>query len=624
MQKTRQTTSAAAPATGASARQVPRLTTARRTNSPAQSARWPGATVFTLLHPSHDESAVAAATVLPLREAESSGAIWWDLDFNVASWNAGAEALFGYSEPEITGRRALEILGVAQAAAQVANLRHAMLAQRTGVSLRAVAVAKDGSHVDCEWHHAPVIDCEGTTTGFASAVHASEKVRYGGRLVPLRDELSGLPSAALFMDRLERAIGGASRSGARIGVFSIAADRSVIDGKTDTSAAVGVVRETARRLSRSLRAVDSVARIGDHAFIAMSIDVENRECASAVARRLLECFNEPFVAGSERVVQSGSVGIALYPDDGDDATALIRCAELAVATAKSLGDDVFQFYRIGGAGAGARARPHTSRPCAAASLERDLRLALESDQLELYYQPQIDLRSGAIYGGEALVRWRHPKRGLLMPSDFVAMAEETGLIVPMGAWVLRSVCETIGAWERAGVLPPRITVNVSGRELRRHLIDDVAQVLCDTNVDPSLLELEITESGAAQRRPLDARLLEHLRALGVRIAIDDFGVGYASLAQLPRLPVDALKIDRLFVSDCLTDKSHEALVRAIVTMAHGMEMCVVAEGVETNEHVAFLRQLECDGAQGFFFSAPLPKDAFARLIAQSTVYALKA
>jgi EAL domain-containing protein (putative c-di-GMP-specific phosphodiesterase class I) len=299
----------------------------------------------------------------------------------------------------------------------------------------------------------------------------------------------------------------------------------------------------------------------------------------------------------------------MFPGDGEDAEALLQSADAALLRAKALGCDGYQFS--------VSAAIESDKM----SLERDLRQAINRDQLELHYQPQIDFRTGSICGAEALVRWRHPTRGLLPPSEFVQLAEESGLIIPIGAWVLRTACASMRAWLDAGIVVPRMTVNVSGRELRRRMIDDVAKVLCDTNIDPGTLELELTETVTMRSSETQPQLLDELKAFGIRLAVDDFGVGYSSLAYLQRFPIDTLKIDRLFVRDCLTNRINRAIVEAIVAMAHGMKLEVVAEGVETREQADFLRRLGCDGAQGFLYSRPLPAADFEKLVARTPGFA---
>jgi diguanylate cyclase (GGDEF)-like protein/PAS domain S-box-containing protein len=538
------------------------------------------------------------------------GAVLWDLDFRLKSWNSAAEQLFGYTQAELAGTMALERMASPGARMDVEGLRSMLLAQRNGVRLVSRAVTKSGTNVDCEWFHAPVLDAQGTPCGFASAVSVLGGVARGERRAMLHDALTGIPSTALFMDRLERAVASASRDHADLAVFLIDIDHfASVNSGLGHRIGDALLREVASRLSVSLRHADSFARLGGDKFLALLVNVGGREGASQIARRILQTFAEPFLIESHRLVQTASIGISQYPDDALDAETLLACADAAMYAAKELGRDVYQFYA---ATAGASDRM---------SLERALRDATERNEFELYFQPQIDMRSGAVCGAEALLRWHHPTRGLLMPSDFVALAEETGLIVPIGTWVLRTACAAMRTWKDAGICVPRITVNVSGRELRRRLVDEVAQVLCDTNVDPDSLELELTETVTMRSSESHPYLLDELKSFGVRLAVDDFGVGYSSLAYLQRFPIDTLKIDRLFVGDCLTNRANGAIVQAIVTMAHGMELEVVAEGVETIEQAEFLRSLGCDGAQGFLYSPPLPADEFARLIADSPVYA---
>jgi len=531
------------------------------------------------------------------------------LDFKVTSWSAAAATLFGLDESEAIGKTPLELFPGVDGWSDLTELRHSMLARRTGARAVADATTKLGRSIALDWCHAPVLDAAGVPTGFASAASLMTGTDRGDRRATLRDPLTGVPSAVVFRDRLERAICGARRSRTDFAIFAIDLDhRGSLNGGLGHRTRDAVLRGVAQRLTAALREADSLGRLDGDRFGVLAA-VDGKTGASIAAQRILDCFSEPFEVDGQRHVQSASVGIALFPDDGRDARTLLRNADGATAAAKQLGRDVYQFHE---AVAGAPER---------ASLERDLRAATERGQLELHYQPQVDLRSGAIMGVEALVRWRHPQRGLLMPSDFVALAEETGLIVPIGAWVLRTACATMRAWNVAGVWVPRITVNVSGRELRRRMVDEVAQVLCDTNVDPSVLELEMTETVTMRSSEVQPRLLDELNSFGVRLAIDDFGVGYSSLAYLQRFPIDTLKIDRLFVRDCLTDGANAAIVEAIVTMAHGMELEVVAEGVESAEQAAFLRGLGCDGAQGYYFGRPMPVDEFTVLAARSPEFA---
>jgi diguanylate cyclase (GGDEF)-like protein/PAS domain S-box-containing protein len=543
--------------------------------------------------------AADAGTVTTLTAtAGGVGAIVWDLRFNVVSWSAGAQALFGYAPSEVIGKNGFDILALTSSRRDVAELRHAIETRRSGVHIVSRVRTKDGRSVDCEWDHAPVFDAAGVTTGFASAVSLTRETDRGLELVTLRDRVTGLPSSALFMDRLEHAVGVGPRAHADLALLSIAVDQAR-DGRDgdDVRTRETFLREVAQRLMDSLRMGDSLARRDDDSFLAMLTGVGGRSGAIAAAQRLVNCFDGPFHIESQRLDRSASIGIALFPDDGRDAETMLHCADVAIHDARRLGGGAFQCYAA------------TAGATEAVSLEGDLRFALERGEFELHFQPQVDLRDGKLCGVEALVRWRHPARGLLFPSDFVTLAEQTGTIVPIGLWVLRSACETMRGWNDAGVGIPRITVNVSGRQFGRRFVDEVAQALCDTDVDPASLELEFTETLTMQSSESFLQLLDELKSFGVRLAIDDFGIGYSQLASLSRLPVDSLKIDRLFVGDCLTNPSNAAIVRGIVTMAAGLDLSVVAEGVESTEQADFLRSLGCDSAQGYLYDTALPLEA---------------
>jgi diguanylate cyclase (GGDEF)-like protein/PAS domain S-box-containing protein len=559
--------------------------------------------------PSRLESG-SVATAQPT--ANPVAVIHWDTDLRATSWNDGAERIFGHTQSELLGKNVLALLAAPGDAARARDTRHALLAGRCGVGQTARALTRDGRIIVCQWYHAPILDAGGRPVGYAStAVDVTgTDVKQPQHCPPMRDSLTGVASFALYMDRLERAIALSVRSRSDVAVFLIDLDHfAAVNVAFGHRAGDALLASVAERLRRSLRDADSVARLGADQFLALLTHVGGAPGAASVARRIVDCFSEPFVAGPQSIVNTASIGIAMFPGDGDDAEALLQSADAAMLRAKALGCDAFQFSDSSAAESDKM------------SLERDLGQAIDRDQLELHYQPQIDFKTGSICGAEALVRWRHPTRGLLPPSEFVQLAEESGLIIPIGAWVLRTACASMRAWLDAGVVVPRMTVNVSGRELRRRMIDDVAKVLCDTNIDPSTLELELTETVTMRSSETQPQLLDELKAFGIRLAVDDFGVGYSSLAYLQRFPIDTLKIDRLFVRDCLTNRVNRAIVEAIVKMAHGMKLEVVAEGVETREQADFLKRLGCDGAQGFFYSRPLPAADFEKLVARTPGFA---
>jgi EAL domain-containing protein (putative c-di-GMP-specific phosphodiesterase class I) len=308
--------------------------------------------------------------------------------------------------------------------------------------------------------------------------------------------------------------------------------------------------------------------------------------------------------GQEFLVTT-SIGIALYPSDGDDAESLLRNADTAMYRAKEHGRDNYQLYTPA----------MNARIVERLALESNLRRGLERGEFEVYYQPQVNVRTEQVVGVEALVRWHHPERGLVLPAEFIPVAEETGMIVPLGEWVLRTACAQNKAWQEAGLPPMRVAVNLSARQFQqRSLTDIVAQVLEETGLSPHLLELEVTESVAMQDLDFTITMLRNLREMGVQIAIDDFGTGYSSLAYLKRFPIDAVKIDRSFVCDLMVDPNDAAIVTTVITMAHSLELSVIAEGVETEAQLAFLNQQQCDEMQGFLFSKPVPAGVLEKIV----------
>jgi predicted signal transduction protein with EAL and GGDEF domain len=338
-----------------------------------------------------------------------------------------------------------------------------------------------------------------------------------------------------------------------------------------------------------------VGRISGDEFAVVLADLAHVDDAALVAQKVLEALAEPYhLAGSEAFA-TASIGIAVYPGDGDDAEDLLRNADMAMYRAKESTRNAYCFFTA----------EMNQRAAEKMQLNNDLRHAIERSEFVLHYQPKVALGGGALTGFEALLRWNHPTRGLVPPGQFVAALEESGLIVPVGEWVLKEACAQIGRWQRAGFAPVPVAVNLSAKQFRRRDLDEVvSSVLAASGVSPALLELEITESCLMEDPDQAVRLLHRLRDAGVRISVDDFGTGYSSLSYLTRLPITALKIDRSFVRDAVTNPEAASIVRAVIDMAHNLRFTVVAEGVETQQQVAFLRKYECDQAQGYFYARP--------------------
>jgi diguanylate cyclase (GGDEF)-like protein len=424
------------------------------------------------------------------------------------------------------------------------------------------------------------------------------------------DSLTGLPNRALFMDRLDHALLHARRHGETIAVLFLDLDRfKVVNDSLGHLVGDHLLSAVATRIQACVRDEDTVARLGGDEFTVLLENVAEGDEAVRVAGRIASALGDAFRLGGLEVFVTASVGIALNTPNHDDGTALLRDADVAMYRAKPGGRSRYEIFD-----------PSMN----VAALER---LALESDlhhavgpggcaEFQVHYQPLVELASGRVAGLEALVRWRHPRRGLLAPGAFVALAEETGLIVPLGRWVLREACRQARAWQGvAGGHRLLMNVNLSARQLQDpDLATEVARTLAETGLAPNCLELEITESVLMSDAESSGRALAALQGLGVRLAIDDFGTGYSSLAYLKHLPVDTLKIDRSFVAGVARDPADAAIVGAVVTLARALGLAVTAEGVETAAELAHLQGLGCDRGQGYYFARPLPPEAATALI----------
>ena len=422
------------------------------------------------------------------------------------------------------------------------------------------------------------------------------------------DPLTGLPNRALLADRFSQMILQAGRRGCMLGVLFVDLDDfKLVNDTLGHGGGDALLKEAARRLQSAVRPGDTLARISGDEFAIVLADLARAEDAALVAQKLLERIAEPFTLAGRETFITASVGIAAYPGDGADADTLLGAADAAMYRAKQSGRNAYHFFTS----------EITQRTRARAQVALELRRALERGEFELVYQPKVDLVSGRPCGAEALLRWQHPERGVVLPTDFVPVLEETGLIVPVGEWVIRRACEDLRAWQASGLKVLPVAVNLSARQFReQHLDARIRGLVRGAGVDPALLELEITESQLMQDPDHAIRVMNALRDGGIRMAIDDFGTGYSSLAYLTRFPVAALKIDRSFVADALSDAADAAIVRAIIDMAHTLSFTVVAEGVETDGQAAFLRQFGCEQGQGYLFAPPMPAGEYAAFIRQ--------
>lgn len=431
------------------------------------------------------------------------------------------------------------------------------------------------------------------------------------------DSLTGLPNRTLFMDHLRLALMTSKRRQRLSAVLFLDLDRFKLINDT-LGHGIGdlLLKAVAERLSTCLRRSDTVARLsnpndtvarlGGDEFTLLLSDIAQAQDVPYVVQRILNLFMTPFFIEGHELFVTPSIGISLYPNDGDSAEKLLRNADTALYRAKEQGRNNYQFYLP----------EMNAKVSERLAMENNLRKALERDELLLHYQPQVDLNSGAIVGVEALVRWQQAESGLISPAKFIPLAEETGLILPIGEWVLRTACAQNKAWQQAGLPPMRVAVNLSGQQFQqRNLIETVRRILIETGLGAEYLELELTESILMQKLEIITSVLLELNTMGIQISVDDFGTGYSSLSYLKRFPISKLKVDRSFVSDITTDPDDAAITTAIINMAHSLKLKVVAEGVETADQLAFLKSLKCDGMQGYFFSRPLPAKEITELLA---------
>jgi len=527
------------------------------------------------------------------------------LDGTIEYVNPAFERVTGWSREEITGQRPSVLNSGTHPKELFAEMWQTLL---RGEVFRCTLVNKrrDGSTFHEEKTITPLRDGLGNMTHFiASGKDVSDRVRAQEKLEYLahHDVLTGLPNRALLSDRIEQSLARARRENTAMAVMFLDLDGfKAINDTAGHQVGDRLLAEIANRLQTSVREHDTVARLGGDEFAIILEGTKSMSSVGGIARKLLYSLAMPVhVEGADLYVTT-SIGVSRFPRDGEDVHTLLRKADSAMYRAKEAGKNTFRFY----------SQLEGDEDAQRLELEQQLRRAIERREFALFYQPQMSIDSGTVVGVEALIRWHHPTQGLVMPSVFVPVLEESGLIVEVGDWVLREACRQARTWRLAGLPGLRIAVNVSARQFaKRDLVGDVARILDETGTEPHRLHIEITEGTIAAKFERSVEIMRKLSALGVKIAVDDFGVGYSSLNYLKRLPINSLKIDRSFIHDVTTDANDAAIARTIIALAHNLGLDVIAEGVETLEQMFFLSRQGCNEVQGYLVSQPMPPDQFA-------------
>jgi len=521
--------------------------------------------------------------------------------------NRAFEGFIGYPRAEIIGKTVFDV--APKDLAKVYHLADLELLQRGGTqTYEAAVVAADGDCREVLFQKAVFSRKDGKTGGLVGTmvdITERKKAEREAQYLTHFDPLTNLPNQVLFIDRLNMEIASTCRLGKKLAILCIDLDHfKKVNNAFGHARGDEILQRFAKRMSAFLRENDTISRMGGDSFNLLLPDIAHESKASLIAKRLLDAIRQPFLVEDHEVFLHASIGIAIYPNDGTRAGTLLKHADLALSQAKEKGRNHHQFF----------ADEMNFRAEERLVTECQLRKAMERAEFTLHYQPQIDSRTMTISGVEALVRWRHPTKGLLLPNHFITLAEETGLIVPLGQWVLKAACRQARAWKEMGLPPLRIGVNLSPKQFQQSdLFETIRQILLETGLDPTLLNLEITESAVMTDIDHAIQILTRLKSLGVQLSIDDFGTGYSSLNHLKNLPIDTLKIDRSFVMEIPEAADDMAIVSAVISMAHNLNLKVLAEGVQSLAQRDFLLSNRCDELQGYLFGRPLDATQFQNL-----------
>jgi diguanylate cyclase (GGDEF)-like protein/PAS domain S-box-containing protein len=536
-----------------------------------------------------------------------------DISGNITFLNLAAENMTGWSSQEANGRPMAEILKIVNATTHetIPNPMRMEIGQVQSLHLppNCILIRRDGFEIPIEDSVAPIHDREGQASGAVIVfrdVSAARAMALELTHSAQHDFLTSLPNRVLLNDRVNQAIAMAPRHLKKVAVLFLD-----LDGFKHINDSLGhpigdqLLQSIAKRIVNCVRAADTVSRQGGDEFVVLLSEVERSEDVALTARRILQTIAQPHPIGQHDLHVTTSIGLSVYPDDGRDAETLIKNADTAMYQAKENGHNSYRFFKPA----------MNVRAVERQSIEESLRRALERREFALHYQPKINLKSGEITGAEALLRWTHPTRGLVPPSQFIPVAEDCGLILPIGDWVLREACRQARSWIDTGLPLETIAVNISAMQFRdENFLEGVFAVIEETGLNPRSLELELTESVLMRHAESTESILKKLGAKGVQLAVDDFGTGYSSLSYLRKFPIDALKIDQSFVRQITTSPEETTIVTAVISMGRSLKLRVVAEGVETREELSFLREHDCEEAQGYYFGRPTPPKEFAALL----------
>lgn len=540
----------------------------------------------------------------------------WDADFKIRAWNHAATSIFGYSKIEALNHHLAELIVPSMNVSLMNEICHRLVTLKETAHNAQENVTRAGERILCEWYHTPILNKTNEVVGITSlAQDVTEKHEIEQRLIhnAFHDSLTGLPNRSLFMRKLESTVKQYHTRNTiekNCAVFFVDLDGfKFINDSLGHSIGDALLVEVAHRLSKCIRDTDLIARLGGDEFAILLDQMKSPDAAIVIASRMQKELTRPFNIHGHEVFTGVSIGIALMQSEISNGEVLLRNADTAMYRAKEAGKSCYRVFTP----------DMYAKAVSRLEMESDLRKALDRNEFELYYQPILSLRSRLLFGFEALVRWRHPKKGLISPVEFIPIAEETGLIKPLGQWVLEEACRQTHQWheEFPAKSPLTINVNLSAHQFSQpNLAYNIQQTLDDCQLSPHCLKLEITESVLMDHAGSAMGIIDDLKKLGVKFAIDDFGTGYSSLGYLHRFAVDTLKIDRSFIRSLDTDVEKIELVRTILSLAWNLGMDVVAEGIETKKHLAQLRLLKCDYGQGYFFAKPLSKQDSTNLLAQ--------